>query len=119
MLKHLVKEKEIATKRILKCGIGVHLLEAVQKTKEKQEKERLEKTKEEEKKKKEGERERRRAEREKERLKREERKAKESIIVVEEVDSPRHGAFSETQGKNRRRRCSSRIRTIISYDRWP
>ena len=84
-----VKEKEIATKKILKSGIGVHLLEAVKKTRERQAKEKQEKEIEEERRRKEREeRDRKRAERERLKRLREQRKAKESIIVVEEVDSP-------------------------------
>ena len=94
-----MKEKEIATKRILKSGIGIHLLEAVQKTRERQEKEKMERAKEEERRRKEEEKEKRRAERERERAKREERKAKESIIVVEDIDPPAPGANTTGEGK--------------------
>ena len=86
-----MKEKELATKRILKSGIGIHLLEAVQQKKQKLELEKLEKAKQEERKRKEDEREKRRAEKERERARREEKKAKESIIVVEEIDPPASG----------------------------
>ena len=106
-----VKEKEIATKRILKSGIGVNLLEAVKNTREKEKRER-EESEAEEKRLREAQEERRRrkAERDQLRLKREERKAKESIIVVEEIDTTTPtmmtSSFVSGEGERERRKSS-------------